>query len=130
MNIAFVVLIIALNGIRNIGSNMMIPMMADCTDYEVYRSGHYVPGLIATVYSFIDKLISSFATTVVGAFVAVIGYSTPEILMITILLFCGMPILGWIASIIAMKFYPLTGEKMKEIEDSIAETQQKNAVKA
>ena len=57
MNIAFVVLIIALNGIRNIGSNMMIPMMADCTDYEVYRSGHYVPGLIATVYSFIDKLI-------------------------------------------------------------------------
>ena len=36
----------------------------------------------------------------------------------------------WIASIIAMKFYPLTGEKMKEIEDSIAETQQKNAVKA
>ena len=140
MNIAFVVLIIALNGIRNIGSNMMIPMMADCTDYEVYRSGHYVPGLIATVYSFIDKLISSFATTAVGAFVAVIGYknsvpqvgdaSTPEILMITILLFCGMPILGWIASIIAMKFYPLTGEKMKEIEDSIAETQQKNAVKA
>ncbi len=140
MNIAFVVLIIALNGIRNIGSNMMIPMMADCTDYEVHRSGHYVPGLIATVYSFIDKLISSFATTVVGAFVAVIGYknsvprvgdaSTPEILMITILLFCGMPILGWIASIIAMKFYPLTGEKMKEIEDSIAETQQKNAVKS
>ena len=49
MNIAFVVLIIALNGIRNIGSNMMIPMMADCTDYEVYRSGHYVPGLIANV---------------------------------------------------------------------------------
>ena len=114
--------------------------LKSCTDYEVYRSGHYVPGLIATVYSFIDKLISSFATTVVGAFVAVIGYknsvpqvgdaSTPEILMITILLFCGMPILGWIASIIAMKFYPLTGEKMKEIEDSIAETQQKNAVKA
>ena len=56
--------------------------------------------------------------------------STPEILMITILLFCGMPILGWIASIIAMKFYPLTGEKMKEIEDSIAETQQKNAARA
>ena len=50
--------------------------------------------------------------------------------MITILLFCGMPILGWIASIIAMKFYPLTGEKMKEIEDSIAETQQKNAARA
>ena len=83
MNIAFVVLIIALNGIRNIGSNMMIPMMADCTDYEVYRSGHYVPGLIATVYSFIDKLISSFATTAVGAFVAVIGYknSVPQVEM-------------------------------------------------
>lgn len=140
MNIAFVVLTIALSGIRNIGSNMMIPMMADCTDYEVYRSGHYVPGLIATVYSFIDKLISSFSTTIVGLFVAMIGFKntvpqvgdtlTSGIFNVTLFLFCGMPILGWVISIIAMKFYPLTGEKMKEIEDSIAEIQQKNAAEA
>lgn len=131
MNVAFVLLFLLINGIRNMGSNMMIPMMADCTDYELYRSGHYVPGLVATVYSFIDKLISSLASTIVGAFVAAIGYTnsvpqigeevTTSIFVITMVLYCGMPILGWVISIIAMKFYPLTGEKMQEIEDQIAE---------
>lgn len=135
MNISFVVIYILLNGIKNIGSNMMIPMMADCTDYEVYRSGRYVPGLIATVYSFIDKLISSFATTIIGLFVALIGFThampqvtdslTPELFVITMILYNGMPIAGWIISVIAMKFYPLTGKKMIEIEDQIAKLQLK-----
>ena len=109
----------------------MIPMMADCTDYEIYRSGHYVPGLVATIYSFIDKLISSFATTIVGLFIAAIGFtnSVPQVgdsltqgmFGITMFLYCGMPIVGWIISIVAMKFYPLDGAKMKEVEDYIAE---------
>ena len=34
-------------------------MTADCADYEVYRSGRYVPGLMGTLFSFVDKLISS-----------------------------------------------------------------------
>ena len=37
----------------------------------------------------------------------------------------GMPIAGWIISVIAMKFYPLTGKKMIEIEDQIAKLQLK-----
>ena len=136
MNVAFVVLYIALNGIRNIGSNMMIPMMADCTDYEIYRSGHFVPGLVATIYSFVDKLISSFGTTIVGLLVAAIGYKnavpqigeelTPSIFAVTMLLYCGMPIIGWVISIVAMKFYPLDGEKMREVEDYIADIKEKN----
>lgn len=126
MNVLFVVVYIAISGTKNIGGNMVIPMMADCIDYEVYRSGHYVPGLIATVYSFVDKLISSLGTTIVGGMIAAIGFSnsvpqitdqlTPEIFAVTMFLFNGMPILGWVASIIAMKYYPLTGEKMKEIQ--------------
>ena len=137
MNVSFLLLYILSNGIRNIGSNMMIPMMADCTDYEVYRSGHYVPGLIATVYSFVDKLISSFAATIVGIFVAILGYTntvpqvgdelTTGIFVVTMLLYNGMPILGWVISIVAMKFYPLTGEKMKEIEDHIVKVKEANA---
>lgn len=137
MNVAFVLLYLAVNGIRNIGSNMMIPMMADCTDYELYRSGRYVSGMVATVYSFVDKLISSFGTTIVGVFVAMIGYAnsvpqvgderTTSIFVITMILYNGMPILGWVISIVAMKFYPLNGDKMKEIEDHIAAVKAKNA---
>ena len=35
-------------------------MIADCTDYEMYRSGRFVPGMMGTMFSFIDKIISSF----------------------------------------------------------------------
>ena len=41
------------------------------------------------------------------------------------ILYNGMPIAGWIISGIAMKFYPLTGKKMIEIEDQIAKLQLK-----
>lgn len=34
----------------NMAGNIVIPMTADCADYEVYRSGRYVPGLIGTPY--------------------------------------------------------------------------------
>ena len=34
--------------------------------------------------------------------------------------FIGAPMVGWICNLIAMKFYPLTKEKMAEIQDEIA----------
>lgn len=50
---------------------------------------------------------------------------TPELFFVTMILYNGMPIAGWIISVIAMKFYPLTGKKMIEIEDQIAKLQLK-----
>ena len=38
----------------------------------------------------------------------------------SIALFCGMPILGWICTILAMKKFSLTKEKMEEIQVTIA----------
>ena len=73
----------------------------------------------------------------VGIFVAILGYTntvpqvgdelTTGIFVVTMLLYNGMPILGWVISIVAMKFYPLTGEKMKEIEDHIVKVKEANA---
>ena len=50
---------------------------------------------------------------------------TPELFFVILILYNGMPIAGWIISVIAMKFYPLTGKKMIEIEDQIAKLQLK-----
>lgn len=50
---------------------------------------------------------------------------TPELFFVIMILHNGMPIAGWIISVIAMKFYPLTGKKMIEIEDQIAKLQLK-----
>lgn len=42
---------------------------------------------------------------------------TLELFFVIMILYNGMPIADWIISVIAMKFYPLTGKKMIEVED-------------
>lgn len=129
--IAFVVLYIVMRGMGSLSSSIVIPMTADCADYEVYRSGKYVPGLMGTLFSFIDKLISSLATTIIALLLAVIGFKTEQptqltpysdgIFWVTIFCLLGAPVIGWILNLLAMKFYPLTKEKMASIQERIAE---------
>ncbi len=129
--VLFVVLYCVMRAAAGVAGNIVIPMTADCADYEVYRSGRYVPGLMGTLFSFVDKLISSLATTFVALFFAAIGYTdvlpTPEspystgIFWVTMACFLGAPVIGWILNIVSMKFYPLTKEKMEEIQDRIAQ---------
>ena len=35
-------------------ADMPIPMVADCSDYETYRSGKYIPGIMGTLFSLVD----------------------------------------------------------------------------
>lgn len=68
----------------------------------------------------------------VGFFVAIIGYQnefpqigdslTIPLLAMTIIAAFGIPVLCWLISIIAMKFYKLDAAKMEEIQESIAQT--------
>lgn len=126
---AFLILYTCTKAFANLSGSIVIPMTADCADYETYRTGKYVPGLMGTLFSFVDKLISSLAATIVSLSFATIGFKdalptietpyTDTILWITMFLYVGMPQLGWIANLIAMKFYPLTKEKMAEIQDEI-----------
>lgn len=106
-------------------ADMPIPMVADCSDYETYRSGRYIPGIMGTLFSLVDKLVSSLGSTIVGAAVAMIGIQTlPDgntpyadgMHGVVIVLFCVVPMLAWVATLIAMKGYTLTGARMKEIQ--------------
>lgn len=106
-------------------ADMPIPMVADCSDYETYRSGKYIPGIMGTLFSLVDKLVSSLATTVVALAVSFIGLKdlpaaetpfSPGMNWVVIALFCIVPMIAWLATLIAMKGYALTGEKMKEIQ--------------
>ena len=107
-------------------ADMPIPMVADCSDYETYRSGKYIPGIMGTLFSLVDKLVSSLSATVVGIAVSLIGIKslptadTPYssgMNVVVIILFCVVPMVAWIATIIAMKGYILTGEKMRMIQE-------------
>lgn len=106
-------------------ADMPIPMVADCSDYETYRSGKYIPGIMGTLFSLVDKLVSSLSATVVGVAVSLIGLEnlptaeTPYssgMSTVVLWLFCIVPMVAWVATLIAMKGYILTGEKMKEIQ--------------
>lgn len=107
-------------------ADMPIPMVADCSDYETYRSGKYIPGIMGTLFSLVDKLVSSLAATVVVFAVGVIGLSNlptadtpyaPGMNWVVIVLFCLIPMIAWAVTLIAMKGYSLTGDRMKEIQE-------------
>lgn len=118
-------------------ADMPIPMVADCSDYETYRSGKYIPGIMGTLFSLVDKLVSSLSATVVGVAVSIIGLEnlptadTPYsagMNWVVIVLFCIIPMVAWIATLVAMKGYSLTGPRMKEIQ--AVNAQRKEAIAA
>ena len=127
--IAHIGLSIINGAFNNLAGNIVIPMTADCADYEVYRTGRYVPGMMGTLFSFVDKIISSFAPLIAGLVFAAVGYAdklpdataaySDGLKYASIFLCYGLIVLGQVANLIAMHFYPLTKEKMEEIRTEI-----------
>ena len=106
-------------------ADMPIPMVADCADYETYRSGKFIPGIMGTLFSLVDKLVSSLSATVVSLAVGFIGYNglptktTPYMAgmnWVVIALFCIVPMVAWILTLWAMKGYELDGRKVKLVQ--------------
>lgn len=105
--------------------------MADIIDYELDRGGKYVPAVVTGVYSLIDKIVSSVSALIATGAVALIGYRatmpqptdalTGGIFWMTMALMYGMPILGWVITLAAMRFCTLDKEAMVEVQKRIAE---------
>lgn len=106
-------------------------MRADIADYELDRSGNFMPGMVGACYTFIEKTVASLGSTFTTIAVSFIGYvaTAPQmgdkitipLFFLTIALVYGMPILGWLCNIVAMKFYELDKDRMVEIQANIAE---------
>jgi sugar (glycoside-pentoside-hexuronide) transporter len=105
------ILLMSLNALcRRLTAQNVDPMIADVVDYHTFKTGKFMPGMIASAFSFIDKVISSFAGSIVGLLMGLAGYHanaqpTTELFWTSLLIYLGFPILGDIISIIAMKFY-------------------------
>ena len=106
-------------------ADMPIPMVADCADYETYCSGKFIPGIMGTLFSLVDKLVSSLSATVVSIALLFIGIhelptkATPYVdgmNWVVIVLFCVVPMLAWAATLFAMKNYELDGNRVKVIQ--------------
>lgn len=131
LTVIYVILTLAKNGANMCVTTASTAFMSDIIDYELDRSGRYVPAVITGTYSLIDKIISSFSAVMATGAVALIGYTstmpqpgdalTPGIFWVTMIIMFGLPIIGWICTLIAMKFCHLTRADMVEVQKRIAE---------
>ncbi|MFV0465579.1 MAG: MFS transporter [Lachnospiraceae bacterium] len=131
ITIIYIILVLCLNGAKMCVTTANTGFMSDIIDFELDRSGKFIPAVITGTYSFIDKIISSFGATIAAASVALIGYkatmpqpgeeSTPQIFWVTMIIVYLLPIAGWICTLIAMKFCKLDRAAMVEVQKRIAE---------
>lgn len=136
--IIYVILTLLQNGSNMCVTTANTSFMADTIDYELDRSGKYIPAVVTGTYSLIDKLITSLSAVIATGAVALIGYtstmpqpgdpSTPGVFWVSMAVKFGFPIIGWIITLVAMKFCPLTKEEMVNVQKRIAE--KKAALKA
>ena len=124
-----IVLLIAMafrGGFMSVLNSIVLPMCADCADYEFAESGRYMPTMIGAMFSFFDKIAQSLNGVVVAILVIAIGFGdaypsvntplTPELFGIGMIAFCGLPLLSWIVNIICMRHYDLTKSEMERVE--------------
>lgn len=131
LRVAFIILFCAMGALRMATACVTDPVRYDVIDYEFTRSGRYMPAVVNTAYSFIDKLVSSLAYTIVAVSVAIIGYTstmpqatdplTQPLFFVAMFLWLGVPVLGYICTLVAMKFYHLDKETMANVQKQCAE---------
>ena len=125
--ILFIILYGCGYGAFNCCDQLTIPMVADCTDYETYRSGKYVPGIMGTIFSFVDKLISSLQVLLLQVFIVFLVPGLPSLpaegtqyiegmQLSTIICFCLLPMTAWLITTFCMTRYSLSGKRLQEIQ--------------
>ncbi len=130
--ILFFILMLGNNAVKMVVSSATGAMRMDVVDYELERSGRYLPATVSAAYSFIDKLISALAPMLATLLIGFVGYTgdkipqagdelTVGIRIIIVVLFCALPIIGWLLNILAMRKFSLTKERMEEIQEKIAD---------
>lgn len=129
--VIYVLLTLALNGTKMCVTTGNNAFMADVIDYELDRGGKYVPAVVSGVYSLIDKLVSSVSALIATGSVALIGYRetmpqptdelTGGIFWMTMALMYGFPLIGWVITLIAMRYCSLSKEEMVEVQKRIAD---------
>ena len=129
--IAFVILTFISNGFAMCVTTANTGFMADIIDYELDRSGKYIPAVISGTYSLVDKIVSSFSAAIATGCVALIGYTatmpqpgdeaTTGVFYMTMFLRYGLAILGWVCTLLAMRRCGLTKDEMVHVQQRIGE---------
>ncbi|MCR5450564.1 MAG: MFS transporter [Solobacterium sp.] len=132
----FIVLYSLLTASKATTQSCVTTMYQDIADYEFYLTGKYEPGLVVATITMLGKIVASVGGVLTAAMLATIGYvadvpqpgdpSNPKLFAVTMIMWLGMMIFGWVSSIIAMHWYPLSAEKMVEIQEANAKRKAEN----
>lgn len=99
----------------------------DSANYAQIKTGINGTALVNSTFTFINKCCQAFSMFFSGMILQATGYSkeltqqTPECLRAILLLCTVVPILGYIASVIAMKFYPISRKGELEMQKEMDE---------
>lgn len=129
--IVYVLLTFLLNGAKMAVTTSNSSFMADTIDYELERSGKYIPAVVSGTYSLIDKLVSAFSAVIATGAVAIVGYKTtlpqpgdptsPAIFWMTMTICYGLPLIGWFITLAAMGRCKLSKDEMVRVQKNIEE---------
>lgn len=113
-----------------IPSNMGWAMLPECSDYAEWKYGKRGDGLLSSSLTFINKFGMAIGGFIASFFLGLVGFVANQdqsevVLNMIVFLRFGMPILGYIASLISMHFYEITSEKYKEIRKDLDKRQNK-----
>lgn len=128
--VLFIAIYTLARGFSRSPASLVLTMGADISDYETSESGRYVAGVIGTIFSLTDSVASSLAPMVIGWILAGIGFSevypsqetalSPDLRLISLLLFAVLPFFAISISLVLMKFYKLDAKAMEQVQLKIA----------
>lgn len=101
-------------------------MLPDCIEYSEYVTGVEGSGVVSSTFSFMNKVAGALGGALASFFIGVAGFTanqeqTKTVLAVIVFLRFGMPILGYVASLVSMHFYDLTEDRAREIRNALAE---------
>lgn len=95
-------------------------MVPECSDYAEWKFGQRADGLMSSSLTFINKFGMAIGGFIASFFLGLVGFvanetQTSEVQQMIVVLRFGLPILGYIASLISMWYYELDDKKYAEI---------------
>ncbi|HIT90691.1 MAG TPA: MFS transporter [Candidatus Merdenecus merdavium] len=99
-------------------------MLPECSDYSEWKFGQRADGLMSSSLTFINKFGMAIGGFIASFFLGLVGFAANQaqpanVQNMIIFLRFGMPVLGYLASLISMAFYEISDQKYQEIREDL-----------
>lgn len=110
--------------LSKIPSTLGWAMLPECSDFGEWKFGQRADGLMSSSLTFINKFGMAIGGFIASFFLGLVGYvpnveQTQTVINMIVFLRFGVPILGYVASLISMSFYEISTEKYDELRKDL-----------